>query len=471
LFMKRVVRGVLSLAFWLAVQGPTVATGAQPDSGGLPPGTLAFGEEPMLLFTQPGDGDTDVATVQPLSWIFSTSMATTVAVQWSANVDPSKVVYSWGVGGQFLTVSYTGGWPGNTTINYVLNPPGTTVGFQAASGQLLPTTEGSFSTAAGSGGGGGNGNCQPGQGSSAGGFFMAKTFSYTQISDAVPLLTSSDEGSATFIASLTAPTNKPVADVTLRLPNGTSITLPNLFGTFVHAASFQTQAELDTAYPGGSYTLTVHFQSGVTESGIFNYPANTTVPVPRLASFSQLAAFVAAQAFTFRWDAFSGATVSDYLSFSANDAKGHSFYAPDLCVPRELPVTATSIGLPASTLSANAGNDGSLSFSKTVAQNQNFTASLSLYASLSRETHFKFADTTQPPITPPEFKAIERSPAGVVTLRLAVTSGANYNVEFSTDLTSWQIVHTALALSALETITHLPAAIAKAGFYRATVTP
>jgi hypothetical protein len=133
-------------------------------------------------------------------------------------------------------------------------------------------------------------------------------------------------------------------------------------------------------------------------------------------------------------------------------------------------VTATSIAMPGNTLSANLGNSGRLTFSRTVAQNAQFTASLSMFASMSRETVFEFAGATTPPAAP-EFKGIERSPAGLVTLRIALTAGSAYNVQFSTDFTGWQTVHTATAASALETVTHTPPAGIRAGFYRASALP
>jgi hypothetical protein len=432
-----------------------------------------FGDGPELMFAQPTDGQTGVATSTPLMLIFGSPMAQSQAVAWSSNVDPSKISYSW-MQGMMLTITHAGGWPGNATITYTLNPPGAAPGFKDLSGTPLPTTQGSFSTGTGGGGSGDPCDDDP-QGRNSAGFFLAKFTQYVQTNDSQPsLVTGEDELAVVFQAIVNSPTNNPVTEARVTAPGNRTLVLSNFFGgtTFMYFQEFATPAEMDAAYPAGNYTLTVRRSNGASQTGTLIVPANVTVPTPRLANYSQVANFVAAQDFTFRWDPFTGAVVNrDFLSFAVNDKQGHEFHAPDACVPRELPVTATSIVVPRNTLAANTGNSGSISFSRMAVQNQNFMQDIPGSMGVSKMTQFNFAQGAAPPTEKPEMLSIARTATGSVVLRIKVTVGATYQVLYSVDLRNWLPVQTSMATASPVEFTHTPPAGAPAGYYQAAILP
>ena len=94
--------------------------------------------------------------------------------------------------------------------------------------------------------------------------------------------------------------------------------------------------------------------------------------------------------FRSRWNAFTGAGANDYISLIVIDTSAGDvvFQAPDLCVPRELPVTATSIVLPANTLQNNRTYDATLTFSRMFYFSTNAVPEMAGSGHISRQTTF-----------------------------------------------------------------------------------
>jgi hypothetical protein len=280
-------------------------------------------------------------------------------------------------------------------------------------------------------GAGGSGECDPdGVPDSWGGYNLSKNFNYTQMSAADPVLAAEDP--CTFGVFVRGPQAGPAAvSGSVTLPGGVVKTLDALFGFLSFTSSTATEAALNTDYPTGSYTLRFT-QTGQPERIIpMTMPAASVVPVPKVANYAAAQAVNAAQAFTLQWNAFTDATASDYISLTITDGTGgFLFQAPDLCVPRELPVTATSIVIPANTLPANKTLSATLGFGRTTYSSTNAVPEMSGFGGLSRSVDFTIKTVTGgASADPARFTDFRLLPNGNPQMNLTGTAGRTYTIK------------------------------------------
>jgi hypothetical protein len=132
----------------------------------------------------------------------------------------------------------------------------------------------------------------------------------------------------------------------------------------------------------------------------------------------------------------------------ADTLGGIAFQAPDPCVPRELPVTATSITLPAGTLQNNRSYRGSLTFSRSFYWNTNSIPEMAGFGSLTKQTEFTLKTGTGGGTgpDPARFTGYRLLPNGNPELNLTGTALRTYTIERSPTLVApaWQNVGTVL---------------------------
>ena len=190
------------------------------------------GEGPSLAFNSPENGATGVAVNSPVTFFFTEEMAQTHSIEWSSNVNPANLSYSWSFGMLLTVTPPQGGFPANATITWKLNPTANNANnFKSASGTELPVGQfqGSFTTAAG-GSGDPNDPCNPNGGDNGLGFgSIYKVVNYTQTGDQAPVLDT--ESAAVFTASYRGASNQTVNAVSITGP-GVSMNLTNAFGFF-----------------------------------------------------------------------------------------------------------------------------------------------------------------------------------------------------------------------------------------------
>src|SRR5687768_3828444 len=95
--------------------------------------SLPANEPPVLVISNPENGATGVAASSPVFFVFSEDMLATHSIEWSANVDANRFTYSW-LDTSFLQCTYSGGFPGNTTVTWKLNPSNRAPGFFSVDG-------------------------------------------------------------------------------------------------------------------------------------------------------------------------------------------------------------------------------------------------------------------------------------------------------------------------------------------------
>lgn len=429
-------------------------TTADDDPGGGDPND----EPPTLISTSPADGATGVSVSSTVVFVFDQEMQPNTflggfpplvkgAIEWSGTgLNASQFSYAWSANGRTLTCTYGGFLPPETEIRWLLNPIGTLVPLSNIDG--LPLEEeayqGSFTTGVG---GNDPGDCNPsGVPEDWGGYNLFRIARYDQISDATPLPVS--EGPFGFSASTVSPTGGPlITNAVLILPRGASRALDGfpLGGLFFLNEEFATEAAQTTAFPAGTYTLRFT-QTGSPERVIpINLPTGI-LPIPRIANYSAAQSINATTSFTLRWDALTGAGAEDYLQVSILDGTEEVFMAPDFCVPRELPVTATSVEIPAGTLQPGRTYGASLSFGRLTYDSTNAVPRMSGAGVVYRSTEFTLRTTGgNPTPDPARFVGYRQLPNGQPEMTFTGSLGTTYSIQRAATVTGtpWTTIGTA----------------------------
>lgn len=436
----------------------SISTGAGGDGGG--DDTTA----PILLFVNPPSESSDVPVQSPVTFAFSESMAASQSIEWSANVNPANFNYSWLNNGQILIATYLPGFPANSTITWKLNPAAGNANFKDLAGNLLAVNQyqGTFTTAGG--GTGTNDPCNPSgdDGRGAGTIFKALNFVQTGNNTPVP----DAEMAATFSAFYNAGTNQVVSAVSVTGPNGTE-NLLNLFGNFILSQEFSGSAALETAFPAGNYTTTVTGTGG--GSATIAVGSTGQLPIPQISNLTALQTMIVSNDFTLNFAPFTGAGASDgiFIEISGDEGQGE-FYAPDLCVPRDLPNTATSVVIPSNTFRAGQTYRGSISFSRA-GQDSSSIPNTTIVAGVSARTSFEF--TIGGGVTPnkPMWLDVVRNANGTLTYTVQGDTGITVRIEGSNSpLIGWTELSTAVLATGSHQLTIDPA-LAPMRFLRAVV--
>ncbi len=364
------------------------------------------------------------------------------AVTWpGTGIDVAKFSYSWSSDGKTLFCNYTGNFPQNTQVNWLLNPSAAPVKLESQAGPALPadTYSGQFKT------GSSVPDCNPdGVPSTWGVYGISKASNFEQTSAADPLPQNS-ETAFVFSALVSSPQAGPVVTAgSVTLPDGSvsNLTVFANFGQFF--ATPATEAALNAAFPGGNYVLRFT-QSGQAERAINMTMPAAMPPVPKIANFDEAQAVNAGADFVLRWNAFTGSGANSHLSIVISDDQGNSlFQAPDPCVPRDLPVTATWVVITANTLQSNQTYSATLVFGQIFYSSTNTVPEMSGFGDISRSTQFSIktgqgGSGTVVAATLSEFGlALNGNPQ----FHLAGTTGHTYAIQRTGSLTNpnWQQV-------------------------------
>ena len=421
--MARIVAALaaLSLAPWLQAQPVPKVSAVSPPNG-------ATGESisTKVVFTF----DQAMSTMFPP---FATIPGVMVGnIEWT----PAGMSfgYLWSGDGKTLTCTAFSDLPANTTITWRLNPAGTLLPFTSAADKALATTTGSFQT-----GSGGGGDCDPaGIPGDWGACLVFKQGYYVQHSAAAP--PPAPETPFAFMATVRSPLGGPgVTGGSITFPSGTQAVLQDIY-----IDTPPTQEALDQSYPAGAYTVRFTQDGTGTHTVPMNMPAGPP-PVPHFANYEQARQIDVAQPFTLRWDAFTGAGANDVQVLIVTDGSGETvFMAPDLCVPRELPLSATSIVIPAGTLQDNQTYTAGLAFLQRFYFSSDVGTKMAGNGMVSRNTEMTLRTGTGGTADPAEFTGFQMLPNGDPELMLAGTPGAVYAIQRTGSLeglaTDWRQV-------------------------------
>lgn len=361
-------------------------------SGGFTTGV--GGTDPRLGSSRPMNGATGVGVGTIVEFRFDQAMKTNISISgnpapvvWQGTaIDPTQFVYSWSADSRILYCDYSDGLPANTRITWALNPDGAAVRLEGQNGKFLAsdTYSGHFTTASIYAG------CEiTGIPDSWGTYGISKNGNFRQTSSADPVPVTDTQVTFVFSALVRPSTvGGPVTAASITRPGGRQDDLESLVGTWQLLDTPPTQAALDEAAPAGDYALRFTVTGQAERTITMSMPPNPP-PIPKITNFDEAQAINAGADFTLRWNGFTGASAQDHISMYISDSNGQIvFQAPNLCVPVELPVTATSIVIPAGTLRTNETFSAALLYGRFFYNSTNAVPLMFGYGDIIRNTYF-----------------------------------------------------------------------------------
>lgn len=419
---------MLPITSYTGIALPTTTGSFTTGTGGGGGGTV-----PKLVSSSPADLAFNVPRNENVVFIFDQPMKKIpnpgLAIEWQGtDLDPDKLSYTWSADGTILTCDYAGDLPGGTWIIWQLNPGSASVFLESQEGEPLPEDEyeGMFFTATASS------ECDPdGVPDTWGSYGVQKTALYEQTSAADP--TPEKEQPFMFCATVFGPAKGPsVISASLTLPSGSVKLLTNEFANLWMYMDHNTnEAALDSAYPGGNYTLRFAQTNQPERVMTMNMPASKP-PVPKILNYQEAQTVNAGQDFTLRWNQFAGAGANDWISLIISATNGAVvFRAPDFCVPRLLPVTATSIVIPANTFKSNATYNASLTFSRTGYSSTNAVPEMSGWSGIAISTTFTIKTGTGGSAAQARFTQSRLLPNGNPQMTITGSPQTQYTIERS----------------------------------------
>jgi len=182
-----------------------------------------------------------------------------------------------------------------------------------------------------------------------------------------------------------------VNSATIQAPGGNPLAVsPNDGGesSFNFSAGFETKFELDAVYGDGDYTVVINAVNDGQKTITLNLSGDTYPNAPRISNLIAGRAIDHTGDFTLTWDAFTGGSASDIIMVEVEqDGASNSstvFSTPSPGAPGQLIGTATSVVIPANTLSAGSSYDLTVRFIKSVTQTAVHASGLAGYMKETR---------------------------------------------------------------------------------------
>lgn len=137
---------------------------------------------------------------------------------------------------------------------------------------------------------------------------------------------------------------------------------------FSFSDSFTTKADLDTNYPSGTYTLSIHTLNEDLLTAALNLPDDDyPVNAPQFLNYDAMQTIQSAADFVVQWTNFVGGTTNELISFKVEDDTGNDVFSS----PDDQDGTATSALIPAGTLQAGEIYVASLVFARLSSRDTN----------------------------------------------------------------------------------------------------
>lgn len=415
-----------------------------------------FAQGTTTVTSNPANGATGVSVSAPVVFTFSGAMDapnTSVFLYSTTPAGSYPVSESWNSANTVLTCTPVSSLPANVTISWAIN------GQDAANNMVIGF--GSFTT--GTGGGGGRG----GSGTNAfTTFSVGKIYLNQQLGTGAP--TPLPDGSYGFIANTSLASNRTATAVTVTIAGSSSPTglsqNPVAHEDWYLFNYSTNQTAFESSYPQGGYAFNV---TGTPANAQVTATLPTSMPqpnAPHVLNFAAAQAVNASQPFSLSWDAFQNGTAADAITVSIDNGTKTIFQTPNPGTNGALLGTATSVTIPAGTLTANTTNITTVTFYHFVATTNSATATATV-AYRATETQLNLV-TAGSATTPP---------VPVVSKPTWSSNGFGFDVEtalnqllvirYSTDLLTWNTLFTT---NSPGTTVHIPIPIQAAanGFFR-----
>lgn len=301
---------------------------------------------------------------------------------------------------------------------------------------------------------------------SATSYGFGKVQGYNQSSASEVVL--ADRNPYSFRAFATPSEASPVLVAALETPlTEEPLLLQPLDRQFSVSRGYSSQAELDEAFPAGTYTMVLVSGTPIFEGPAeFDYrPAEFPVP-PLVANFGAAQAIDPASEFTLSWSAFEGATNSDYVQLVLVDSSGAAVFQTGL--PGEanpLDASARSVTIPPDVLKPGTYT-AMLSFVRVVDEDDSSYSGAVGRATYATETVFPLGALSE--AERPLIRNLVRQGDGVVRFEVRSKPGATVTVEAAEGLKEWIPIMTSTSEDGLIMVMDPAAATLPWRFYRAS---
>jgi hypothetical protein len=297
-------------------------------------------------------------------------------------------------------------------------------------------------------------------------FTVGEVLRYKQTNAAGPVLNGTNAFG--FTAAVVLSTNLMATNALLTIP-GRPQPQP-LFGAnarFNYVFVTNSIAGLSAVFPSGEYVFALPGKTIPVDLPVVDLPN-----APRLSSYDAAQAIDPATNFLLKWDPFSGGTFKDLITVTAFDPTGSTvFKSAEYGCPEALDGTATSVLIPAATLSSNTTYRLQITFVKASTLDTNSIPATALLAGAESQTQTSIA--TLGGGAPGTFALTDAAELGDGRFRfgLATTPGVIYTVQFNLDLSNgagWTSLLVTNATSNSLIFTNNLSAGMKTGFFRAS---
>jgi hypothetical protein len=236
-------------------------------------------------------------------------------------------------------------------------------------------------------------------------------------------------------------------------------------GTFAVGLTTDSYSNVAAMYADGTYQFTI-FEQTISVT----LPTNTTLPnQPNLSNYVAAQSINATEDYTLSWTPFITGGAVDFIGVKFQPrGSGNSFSTPDYGCPGALDGRATSLLIPAGTLTTNTAYTATLEFVKIYTYDTNSIPNSALLAGAEVEMR---ATVSTFPIAgaPPVLTNASMLPGGVLQFDITTTPGLNYTVQFNQTLANsagWTPLLTTNASASVTTFATSPASGNPAGYYR-----
>jgi hypothetical protein len=241
-----------------------------------------------------------------------------------------------------------------------------------------------------------------------------------------------------FNAFVVAATNQVVTNATVKAP-ATSVTptRPLLAGSsgidWQFEESFNTQGDLNTAYPTAAYSFSIATVNDGLRSGSANFFLAGTPPTPQISNLPAAQQIDTATNFTLMWNPLNGSSLDIVQVLILDGASNLVFSSPAPFGSNALSGTSTALVIPAFALPAGRPLIGHLTIGKPGLPNTTAYPGATGIGVLARDTEFPL--TTRPPIAP----WLQVFPPGAAPFAVGFTgeSNRNYLLQGSVNLSNW----------------------------------
>jgi hypothetical protein len=368
----------------------------------------------------------EVPVNSAIAFLFSEPMDTTIvptSIAWTG-VDGADFTYTWNSRGDRLFAIHDVALPISTEISWTLNPAGFEA-FDDLNGNMLPTSTGSFTTAATSN----FGSIDVSE------LHLVKGRGFNQDATSV-------SADGVYFLELGAELTgyNTVTLVTLTLPGGGVVTLePEFYDQNLEfEAEYTFKADLDSFFPNGSYTITLHTVHDGIQTIFLTLSSDTYPNAPTLTNLTAAQTIDPAVNFPLPWNAFSGGTIDDFIFAEVERVSANNFdevfWSPDPGEPGALNGQSLNVTIPAYTLAPGRDYETILGFVKFVDSDDTTYPGMQALAGFISETEMQMHAAGE--IITPQIGALGLN-GGQVQLRLTGERNVPCLLKCSTDLVNW----------------------------------